>query len=118
MAAIPLVDTHFHLHDLKRPELRYVWLERDAVHGFLGDIDPLKSQHYWIEDYISEIRFANVPKAIHVQAALGTPDPVDVGLPACASLFIWRARTRATCWNATCNSPTCGASATSATATT
>jgi predicted TIM-barrel fold metal-dependent hydrolase len=77
MAAIPLVDTHFHLHDLKRPELRYVWLERDAVHGFLGDIDPLKSQHYWIEDYISEIRFANVPKAIHVQAALGTPDPVD-----------------------------------------
>lgn len=77
MAAIPLVDTHFHLHDLKRPELRYVWLERDYVHGFLGDIDPLKSQHYWIEDYISEIRFSNVPKAIHVQAALGTTDPVD-----------------------------------------
>jgi len=77
MAAIPLVDTHFHLHDLKRPELRYVWLEPDFVHPFLGDIDPLKSQHYWIEDYIAEIRFANVPKAIHVQAALGTPDPVN-----------------------------------------
>jgi predicted TIM-barrel fold metal-dependent hydrolase len=77
MAAIPFVDTHFHLHDLKRADLRYVWLEPDFVHGFLGDIDPLKSQHYWVEDYISEIRFANVPKAIHVQAALGTPDPVD-----------------------------------------
>jgi predicted TIM-barrel fold metal-dependent hydrolase len=77
MAAIPFVDTHFHLHDMKRPELRYVWLEPEFVHPFLGDIDPLKSQHYWIEDYISEIRFANVAKAIHVQAALGTPDPVN-----------------------------------------
>ena len=77
MADIPFVDTHFHLHDLKRPELRYSWLERDAVHGFLGNIDVLKAQHYWIEDYIAEIRFANVPKAIHVQAALGTPDPVN-----------------------------------------
>jgi predicted TIM-barrel fold metal-dependent hydrolase len=77
VADIPFVDTHFHLHDLKRPELRYSWLERDAVHGFLGNIDALKSQHYWIDDFIAESRFANVPKAIHVQAALGTPDPVD-----------------------------------------
>jgi predicted TIM-barrel fold metal-dependent hydrolase len=77
VADIPFVDTHFHLHDLKRPELRYSWLEPDAVHSFLGNIDALKAQHYWIDDYIAEIRFANVPKAIHVQAALGTPDPVD-----------------------------------------
>ena len=77
MADIPFVDTHFHLHDLKRPELRYSWLERDAIHGFLGNIDALKAQHYWIDDYLAEIRFANVPKAIHVQAALGTPDPVN-----------------------------------------
>jgi len=77
LAAIPFVDTHFHLHDLKRPELRYQWLERDAVHGLLGDIDALKSQHYWIDDYLAEVRFSNVRKAIHVQAALGSPDPVD-----------------------------------------
>ena len=77
MAEIPFVDTHFHLHDLKHPDLRYGWLERDAVHGFLGNIDALKPQHYWIEDYIAEIRFSNVPKAIHVQAAVGMPDPVD-----------------------------------------
>jgi predicted TIM-barrel fold metal-dependent hydrolase len=77
VAEIPFVDTHFHLHDLKRPELRYSWLERDAIHGFLGNIDALKAQHYWIDDYIAEIRFSNVPKAIHVQAALGTPDPVN-----------------------------------------
>jgi predicted TIM-barrel fold metal-dependent hydrolase len=77
VAEIPFIDTHFHLHDLKRPELRYSWLERDAVHGFLGNIDALKAQHYWIDDYLAEVRFANVPKAIHVQAALGTLDPVN-----------------------------------------
>ncbi len=77
VAEIPFVDTHLHLHDLKRPELSYSWLEPDSIHGFLGDIDALKAQHYWIEDYIAEIRFANVPKAIHVQAALGVPDPVN-----------------------------------------
>ena len=69
MAEIPFVDTHFHLHDLKHPQLRYAWLERDAVHGFLPDTDPLKSQHYFIKDYIAEIRFANVPAVLdrHLQ---------------------------------------------------
>lgn len=76
MADIAFVDTHFHLHDLKHPTLRYGWLEADAVHGFLADTDPLKSQHYLIKDYIAEIRFANVAKAVHVQAAVNTPDPV------------------------------------------
>jgi predicted TIM-barrel fold metal-dependent hydrolase len=76
MAELAFVDTHFHLHDMKHPQLRYGWLEPDAVHGFLPDTDPLKSQHYFIKDYIAEIRFANVPKAIHVQAAVNTPDPV------------------------------------------
>jgi len=32
--------------------------------AFLGNIDALKAQHYWIDDYLAEIRFANVPKAI------------------------------------------------------
>ena len=77
MAELAFVDTHFHLHDMKHPTLRYGWLEPDAVHGFLPDTDPLKSQHYLIKDYLAEIRFANVPKAIHVQAAVNTPDPVD-----------------------------------------
>ncbi len=76
MAELAFIDTHFHLHDLKHRQLRYGWLERDAVHGFLADTDPLKSQHYFIKDYIAEIRFANVPKAVHIQAAVNTPDPV------------------------------------------
>jgi len=77
MAELPFVDTHFHLHDMKHPTLRYAWLEPDAMHGFLPDTDPLKAQRYRIKDYLAEIRFANVSKAIHVQAAVNTPDPVD-----------------------------------------
>ena len=77
MAAIPFVDTHIHLHDMKHPSLRWSWLERDAIHPSLGDIDAIKAQHYWIQDYIAESRFSNVTKAIHVQAALGSADPVE-----------------------------------------
>lgn len=77
MAELAFVDTHFHLHDMKHQSLRYGWLEPDAVHGFLPDTDPLKAQRYRIKDFLAEIRFANVPKAIHVQAAVDTPDPVD-----------------------------------------
>lgn len=77
MAELPFIDTHFHLYDMKHPKLRYAWLERDAVHGFLPDTDPLKAQRYRIKDYLAEIRFANVPKAIHVQAAVNTPDPIE-----------------------------------------
>jgi len=77
MAELAFVDTHFHLHDLKHPTLRYGWLQPDSVHGFLPDTDPLKSQRYRIKDFLAEIRFANVTKAIHVQAAVDTPDPVD-----------------------------------------
>jgi predicted TIM-barrel fold metal-dependent hydrolase len=77
MAELPFVDTHFHLHDMKHPKLRYAWLEPEAVHGFLPDTDPLKAQRYRIKDYLAEIRFAHVSKAIHVQAAVNTPDPVD-----------------------------------------
>ena len=76
MAELPFVDTHFHLYDMKHPKLHYGWLERDAVHGFLPDTDPLKAQRYRIKDYLAEIRFSNVAKAIHVQAAVNTRDPV------------------------------------------
>ncbi len=76
MAGIPFVDTHFHLHDMKQPELRYGWLEPDAVHPFLGRYRRHQGRSTTgIEDYIAEIRFANVPKAIHVQAAVGIDGP-------------------------------------------
>lgn len=77
MDQLAFVDTHFHMHDLKHPTLRYGWLEPDAAHGFLPDTDPLKSQRYRIKDYLAEVRFSGVVKAIHVEAAVNTPDPVD-----------------------------------------
>jgi predicted TIM-barrel fold metal-dependent hydrolase len=77
MAKIPFVDTHVHFFDQKDPNLFYVWLQADWVHPILGDIDAIKSQRYWADDFIAESRFANVPKSIHVQAATGINDPVE-----------------------------------------
>ncbi len=77
MADIPFIDTHIHLFDLKHSKLRWSWLEPDAVHPLLGDIDAIKAQHYWVQDFLAEARFSNVLKAIHVQAALGSDDPVE-----------------------------------------
>jgi predicted TIM-barrel fold metal-dependent hydrolase len=77
MADIPFVDTHVHFHDMQDPKLRYAWLEPGTKHGFLGDIEAIQSQRYWADDFIGETRFANVRKSIHVQAALGIPDPVE-----------------------------------------
>ena len=37
----------------------------------------IKSRRYWADDFVAETRFANVGKVVHVQAALGIPDPVD-----------------------------------------
>ena len=77
MARLPFVDTHVHFWNLKHPTLRWVWLDRDWVHPLLGDIDGLKTLRYAASEYAAETRFQNVTKAIHVQAALGSPDPVD-----------------------------------------
>ncbi len=77
MARMPFIDTHFHLFDTRRPELVYGWLTPEAEDPELGSYDAIKAIHYRVEDYLGEIRFANVVKAVHVQAALGTKDPVD-----------------------------------------
>ena len=39
-------------------------------------MQPLAERNYLAEDYIAETRKANVVKAIHVQAAIDSPDPV------------------------------------------
>ena len=68
MAARPFVDTHIHFWDLKDPNLRYAWLERDWVHPVLGNIDGLKVLRYMAEEFIGETRFQNVSKIVHAQA--------------------------------------------------
>lgn len=77
MAALEFVDTHVHFNDFSRDELRWSWLEPDAVHPILGRIDGIKHQRYGPEEFLGETRLANVSKVVHVQAALGSEDPVD-----------------------------------------
>jgi predicted TIM-barrel fold metal-dependent hydrolase len=74
---LPFVDTHVHFWELKHPTLKWVWLEPDFVHPLMGDIDGLKRLRFTADDYIAQTRFTEVSKVIHVQAALGSPDPVE-----------------------------------------
>ena len=77
MSELEFVETHVHLWDLGHPKVTYDWLGPDAAFPRVGpDFDKLK-RDYLADDFIAETRAANVTKAVHVQAALGTPDPVD-----------------------------------------
>ena len=74
----PFFDAHVHFFDMAYPSLRYAWLEPAAEPDpDLGDYSAIKSQRYWPDDFLGETRFANVTGMVHVQAAVGTADPVD-----------------------------------------
>jgi predicted TIM-barrel fold metal-dependent hydrolase len=77
MARLPFVDTHVHFYDLQNPDLHYAWLQPGWKHPILGDIEGIQAQRYWADEFVAETRFANVKKSIHVQAALGIPNPVQ-----------------------------------------
>lgn len=79
MTRHPIIDTHVHFWDMATPDLgmKWVWLEKEFVHPILGDIDAMKSVKYTIESVFAESRFADVSGFVHVQAALGSADPVD-----------------------------------------
>jgi predicted TIM-barrel fold metal-dependent hydrolase len=78
MAHLPLTDTHVHFSDLSEPRLRYDWLQPDApVDPLTGPDAPIRAQRYWADDFLAETRFQNVAKVVHVQAAIGTDDPVE-----------------------------------------
>lgn len=73
---IPIIDTHAHFYDFSHPELRWVWLDRDFVHPILGNINPIKAPQYVVSNFYSESRFAGVEGVVHIQAAIGSPNPV------------------------------------------
>jgi predicted TIM-barrel fold metal-dependent hydrolase len=77
MADLTFVDTHVHFWDLDHPKTTYAWLTPDFVHPILGDIDAIKFPLFGGDAYAREIAGSNVSKAVHVQAALGSTDPVD-----------------------------------------
>lgn len=71
-----IVDTHVHFIDQTREDLRFDWLEPEAVHPILGNIDNMKHLVYDAAGLEAESRFAGVSKCVNVQAAIGSPDPV------------------------------------------
>jgi predicted TIM-barrel fold metal-dependent hydrolase len=78
MARHPIIDTHVHFWNMATPDdgMKWVWLEKDFVHPILGDIDGMKSVKYDINHVFAESRFADVSGFVHVQAAIGSDDPV------------------------------------------
>ena len=78
MNKLAFVDTHFHLWDLDNPDLHYEEFQPEYGHPVIGEVwDRLKGSNYLIDDFIAETRDSNVTKAVHVQAALGIPEPVN-----------------------------------------
>lgn len=73
----PMVDTHVHLWNLAHPSLAWSWLDTDAPHPVLGEIDAVKMRAFEMHHLQAEARFAGISQFVHVQAAIGSPDPVD-----------------------------------------
>jgi predicted TIM-barrel fold metal-dependent hydrolase len=76
MAGQQIVDAHFHLWDRTAEGLVWDWLAPGTPHPLLGAIDPLQEREYRVADYLADARPHGVTKAVHVQAAIGSPDPV------------------------------------------
>ena len=71
------VDAHVHYYDMQNPELHYAHWQPDVVHPTLGTQPRKLAERNWLaEDFIALTRSANVTKAVHVQAAIGSADPV------------------------------------------
>ena len=77
MTQHPIIDTHVHFWDLLHPNLTWHWLAPEAQHPILGNIDAIKSVRYDVAALAAETRFAGVTGAVHVQAAVGTSEPLD-----------------------------------------
>lgn len=79
MTRTAIIDTHVHFWDLRTPRenLDWVWLPAGLDHPILGNIDNIKSLRYDIEGVWAEARFADVESFVHVQAAIGSSDPVE-----------------------------------------
>lgn len=71
-----MIDTHIHLWDLER--LTYSFLREldPAEQAVLGDYNAIR-KNYLIENYLVDSHDSGVVKAVHVQAALGHPDPAE-----------------------------------------
>ena len=77
MGKLDFVDTHVHYYDMQHPDLFYAHWQPDVNPPLIGTkMRKLGERNFIAEDYIALTRNANVTKAVHVQAAIGTKDPV------------------------------------------
>lgn len=75
---LAFVDSHVHYWERPHHTLKWLWLNDDFVHPQLGLIQFLKDiKVYGPEQYLADIEGNNVTKCVHVQAAIGTEDPVE-----------------------------------------
>ena len=74
---IEFVDAHVHFYDMRHPDLFYGHWQPDAAPPLIGtQMRKLGERNFLAEDFIALTRAANVTKAVHVQAAIGSKDPV------------------------------------------
>ncbi len=71
------VDAHVHFYDMGHPELFYADWQPDTDDPVLGtQLRKLGERNYLAEDFIRESSPHGMKKAVHVQAAIGSKDPV------------------------------------------
>ena len=77
MDKLEFVDAHVHFYDMGHPDLFYAHWQPDVVHPTLGTQTRRLAARNWLaDDFISLTRNSNVTKAVHVQAAIGSDDPI------------------------------------------
>ena len=77
MEKLEFVDSHVHFYDMKHPELFYGHWQPDVDPPLIGkQMRKLGERNFLAEDFIETTRASNVVKAVHVQAAIGSKDPV------------------------------------------
>ena len=77
MDKLEFVDSHVHFYDMQHPELFYGHWQPDVDPPLIGkQMRKLGERNFIAEDFIETTRASNVTKAVHVQAAIGSKDPV------------------------------------------
>jgi len=77
MEELEFVDSHVHFYDMQHPELFYGHWQPDVNPPLIGkQMRKLGERNFLAEDFIETTRASNVTKAVHVQAAIGSKDPV------------------------------------------
>lgn len=71
------IDTHVHMWDLAHPRLTWNWVDTPEDHPLLGNIDQIKMRAFTMWALEAEARFSGAEAFVHVQAAIGSPDPVE-----------------------------------------